>query len=289
MRIKRLSFLAVIAMLAACGNEAPGDGPGPFSEAKGVTYQPGCSAPVQQLVRNTAAWTSFWTQTHPGGEPVPAVDFGNASVLAVCAAISSPAHGYEITAYEPQPGGGVTAHVTAVEPGAGCVYPAVVAHAFHAIKLDGVFSADFQQATAVREACAALGADYGWETLALGQSSACTEPLETVIRTEQAWADFWSSLHATSDPQPERPAVDFASESVIATCLGTRPNGGYATFIVHLTPPDEAGHVAVGTQDLEPGPRCAVTEAVTNPYHVIRVNRVLTGATFRRKASVLDC
>lgn len=287
--MRRLVLLAVIAGLAACTTEVPESGAA-FTEARGLTYQPGCTSHDDQLIRNAAAWQVFWAVTHPEGEPAPAVDFQSASVLAVCAPLASPGHGYEITAWEAAPANRVGVYATDVLPGDGCVHAAVVAYAFHTIKLDTVVeSADFSHATAVHKACGALDQDYGWQTLSQGQYSGCSEPLEAVIRSEEEWAAFWARLHAPVNPAPERPAVDFASESVIATCTGARPSGGYATVIAHLTAPDEAGQVTVGVRDLEPGSVCVVTDAVTQPYHVIRVNRALSGATFRRNTSVLDC
>lgn len=289
MRATRSILPAVLAMLAGCTQELPESGPW-FAEAKGLTYQPGCQAHNDALIRDGAAWHAFWELTHPDGEPTPAVDFERASVLAVCGALASPGHDYEITAWEATSKDRVTVHVSDVQPGDGCFYPAVVAFAFHAIMLEGTpASADFSHARAVRQACGTLGPGYGWTTLAQGQSSGCVQPVDVLIRTEDEWAAFWSTLHAPFEPAPARPAVDFANESVIATCLGARPTGGYATVVAHLTSPDEAGSITVGVRDLEPGAGCGVTQAVTQPYHVIRVNRVLSDATFRRRSSVLDC
>jgi hypothetical protein len=289
MRAARLALIGAMVALSACAPSESGDETTPvrrlpsdlgYSElAWGIENS--CNGAQPALIRNDADWQAFWTAVRPD-EPVPAVDFSTDSVLAACVYIGDPGHRYAIAGWEENAPRQLTVHTTVATPACG-PSPQIVVAGYHAIRIDGTFdSAEFQERSAVRESCDLPDDRFGWETLAYGQYSGCTEPTDVVIGTAEDWTAFWSSLHANVDPEPARPAVDFASESVIATCLGERPDGGYVTYFRYVGEPDETGHVILDGVERVSGPTCAVSAAVTQPYHVIRLNRVATGATVRR-------
>jgi hypothetical protein len=290
----RLALAGMTAALSACMPSDPAQAPshrlpadlGYGELVRGMANF--CNGAQPTLIRNEADWQAFWAAVQPD-EPVPAVDFATDSVLASCVSLPSPGYRHEIAAWRESAPGQLTVDTVVVAFACG-LYPQVVVAGYHAIRIDGVFdSADFVKGSAVGESCDLGDGTFGWETLDYGQWSGCGEPADVVIGTEEAWQSFWSSLHATSSPQPERPAVDFATESVIATCLGERPDGGYVTYLKHLSEPDASGNVVVDGTEIVAGPTCTVTQAVTQPYHVIRVNRVVNGATFRRLTLESSC
>jgi hypothetical protein len=147
-----------------------------------------------------------------------------------------------------------------------------------------------------REACTssdALEVDQppGWTSLADDYFSGCTEAADRLIRNDEDWAAFWTLVHADLDEEPVRPDIDFANESVIATCLGNRQDGGFATRIRHMTDPDPEARVVVGVLDYIAATDCG-EDALTptyQAYHMIRVNRPLAGVTFRRRTTVYSC
>lgn len=287
MRASRLALVGTLLSLAACAPAETDEAPDQRLPA-GLGYEQlvwgmanSCNGAQPALIRNETDWQAFWSAVQPD-EPVPPVDFATDSVLATCVALPDPGHRYEITGWEEGAPGQLTVHTTLASPACGAHAQVIVA-GYHALRVDGVFdSAVFQQGQAVRESCNLPQARFGWETLAFGYTSGCTTATDAVIGTEEAWAAFWSALHSNASPEPARPEVDFTAESVVAHCLGVRPDGGYASHLKYLHEPDGSGHLVADGTEYVAGPTCAVTLAQTQPYHVIRVNRAVTGATFRR-------
>jgi hypothetical protein len=86
------------------------------------------------------------------------------------------------------------------------------------------------------------------------------------IGTEAEWEDFWIRNKAGRIPNP--PSVDFSSDMVIAVVDQTEPTGGYDVSITGI----EAGPdalIVLATKAV-PGPDCIVTDALTQPFHVVR-------------------
>jgi hypothetical protein len=251
--------------------------------ARGTTHQPGCTARHDdRLIRNPADWAAFWGQAHAGSSPpLPAVDFSRDTVLATCGYRPSPGESSAIDAVRLADGAPARALVSVTDTELDGVFPAVITHGFHAVRVAGVLdAAEFVHVTA-------QGQSLRLETLAAGAYSGCEASADRLISTTAQWAAFWTELHAGQGPEPARPAVDFSAQSVLASCLGTRPSGGHAIRITGVH--HAGGQLQVTARETAPGPGCAVTQALTQPYHVISVDRVAGGATFTRDTTVQGC
>lgn len=145
--MRRVIALCGVLVLAACGEPLDGETVAFETLAQGSGYEPGCAeGPDDRLIRDEAAWASYWTQVHPGAAPArPAVDFASQSVLASCGQRPSPGYAYEITDVQVAVDAPVAAvTVTDREPGPNCVHPAVVVYSHHAVRIDAVVdAADF--------------------------------------------------------------------------------------------------------------------------------------------------
>ena len=65
-----------------------------------------------------------------------------------------------------------------------------------------------------------------WQTLVhTDPNNNCYEPYDRLIRTEEQWAAYWSAAYEGANPQPERPVVNFASESLLVACESYDPYG----------------------------------------------------------------
>jgi hypothetical protein len=160
----RIVVSCAVLLLAACapgggesldGNkEAAGDGEWE-ALGQGSSYQPGCDAVADLLIRTDTEWADYWGRVHPGAvPPLPAVDFTSESVLATCGPRPDPGHSAEITAVQPEDAGVVRATVTDHEPGPNCANATVVVYTHHAVKVSGVFSAaDFTHEAAAGPSC----------------------------------------------------------------------------------------------------------------------------------------
>ena len=98
---------------------------------------------------------------------------------------------------------------------------------------------------------------------------------DLMILNQADMDDFWRAHTAGIYPAPPVPFIDWSTELVYVTIMGARPTGGYSTNIecVSMAP---LNTVRVHVTDTSPGPDCIVTQAFTNPYHIVAAARVLS-------------
>jgi hypothetical protein len=114
-------------------------------------------------------------------------------------------------------------------------------------------------------------------TIAAGQQSGIESQREIVVRTAADWKALWKE-HAPDEPMP---AVDFSTSVVVGVFLGLRNTGGYQVTISSV---DRQGKdVVVVWREQKPAPNTVVTQMVTFPFSLIRLDAAGTSAvTFRR-------
>jgi hypothetical protein len=113
------------------------------------------------------------------------------------------------------------------------------------------------------------GEGEGFRSLALGQHSGHRDGVERVISTEEEWSAFWETHTADETPAPERPAVDFESERVVAIVLTDRPNGCHYVVVKNVTEAD--GETRVDGREYTPSPDMVCTDVITQPFHFVAV------------------
>ena len=91
-----------------------------------------------------------------------------------------------------------------------------------------------------------------------------------VIRDINEFTDMWSDHAAGRSPQPAQPTVAFGTDMVIAAFAGQRDTSGYSITIEEIRENDE--FIVVEIEVETPGDNCAVTEAVTQPHHVVVID-----------------
>lgn len=105
------------------------------------------------------------------------------------------------------------------------------------------------------------------QTLAKEQMSRAEEPLQAVARTPAEWTALWRT-HAGDMPAP---TVDFASHTVVAVFLGTRPSSGYAVEIIRTR--EAGGILTVEWQERRPDPGEISAQILTSPVHIATIPR----------------
>lgn len=113
------------------------------------------------------------------------------------------------------------------------------------------------------------------------------ETQNLVIRNEEAFNNFWEQLHGDRQPVPPVPEVDFAQNMVVITVMGTRPSGGYMTEITEAGARGE--RLGIRVKQKTPGEGCVVTASLTNPYHIIKMERSELDAEFFVEEISVDC
>lgn len=118
---------------------------------------------------------------------------------------------------------------------------------------------------------AAEGAALPFSTVAKGSASGILEPLQVAIRTRDAWLAFWARHTRGRVQPPSAPPVDFSREMIVGIFLGERATGGYE---IEITTVERGGsHLRIHYRSKSPDPGAMVTQALTQPHHVIKLVR----------------
>lgn len=112
-------------------------------------------------------------------------------------------------------------------------------------------------------------------------------PQVSVIRNEAEWSDFWNLLYINLFPKPALPSVDFKKNYVVSVVDTPRPTGGYSITITGIQPA-VSGITAKATQ-ISPGRDCMLTQALTQPFHIVLTPVFSGGVTLELSHSVLNC
>jgi hypothetical protein len=102
--------------------------------------------------------------------------------------------------------------------------------------------------------------------------SGLTERRTYVITDSRRWAAFWATAYAETAVLPPLPEIDFAWEMVIAVALGQQTTGGHAVTVEQVLLVGDTVQVLVS--ETAPAGDCIVPQALTQPYHIVRVPRV---------------
>jgi len=102
----------------------------------------------------------------------------------------------------------------------------------------------------------------------------------TLIRTARGYQSFFGHAPPAS--------VDFSREWVIFYAAGTKPTGGYEASVLAVL---RSGDTLIAiTQLVSPGAACAVTEALTSPYALIKFPaQPGSSASFFKQDRTQDC
>lgn len=157
---------------------------------------------------------------------------------------------------------------------------------------DGIFSfaEDDDSKYSVEVAFKALGdGAVRVEEIDRGQYGDIVEGTQTVIRAQEAYASFWSRLHADRASTPSRPEVDFDQRVVVALVLGERRSGGYTTRVAEALASENGEEIQVQYTETVPGDGCAVTTALTAPYALVAVEAQTEEFTFTKSEETRSC
>jgi hypothetical protein len=107
------------------------------------------------------------------------------------------------------------------------------------------------------------------DTIAKGYRSGVREPLQVVIRNQAEWNAFWQRHSATDTNPAPAPIVDFDREMVVGIFLGEKPTGGYEVEIVWGERRDSSLYFYY--REASPRPGAMVTQALTQPFYLVKV------------------
>jgi PrcB C-terminal len=106
-------------------------------------------------------------------------------------------------------------------------------------------------------------------TVEKGDRSGIRGPLQTVIRNQDEWKALWKRHSSTETNPPAAPIVDFDREMVVGIFLGEKHTGGYGMEIVRAERRESSLHFFY--REESPPPGAMVTQALTQPFHLVKV------------------
>lgn len=131
---------------------------------------------------------------------------------------------------------------------------------------------------------------FAFETLVQETSSRIITKQEAVIENPEAWLAFWERHQTghfpalTSDFAPSSgslPEIDFTKELVIAVFLGEQRTGGYAVEIEEINVLEKEAEAVVTVAVTRPNPQDIVTQVLTQPLHIVKVQKPNMPVRFR--------
>lgn len=129
----------------------------------------------------------------------------------------------------------------------------------------------------------AEGVAMPFSTVARGSVSGVLEPLQLAIRSRNEWIALWERHARAQVPPPPAPAVDFGREMVVGIFMGERATGGYE---IEITRVERAGsHLRVYYRSRQPQPGAVLVQALSHPYHLIKLSRDDGPVVFLREGS----
>jgi len=120
-----------------------------------------------------------------------------------------------------------------------------------------------------------------------GFNSGHTERKNYVLRNQNDWELIWNQHTLNTGPKPDVPVIDFDKEMVIAVFAGEFPTGGYNIEIQEIK--DSARMVKVRIQEISPSENCFVSQAFTQPFHIIKLEKIDKTVDFAIEKITEDC
>lgn len=120
-----------------------------------------------------------------------------------------------------------------------------------------------------------------FEIVARGQqATGVTGPSFRLLRNQDELAAAWNQAHGAALQPPPVPGADLQRETLVAVFLGPKPTGGYGADVRAVTL--EGGDLFVDFVETSPAPGSMVTQALTNPWLLLRVPRGEVAAVWFR-------
>ncbi|MEH2371468.1 protease complex subunit PrcB family protein [Nostoc sp.] len=120
--------------------------------------------------------------------------------------------------------------------------------------------------------------NINFTTIARGADSGHQGASQMVIDNLERWIDLWQQHTCNTEPPSLVPQVDFTRYRVVVIFAGEKPTGGYSVEILSAetssSQTKDRSSLVITVQYRQPGAGDFVTEALTYPYHMIRIPKI---------------
>lgn len=108
-----------------------------------------------------------------------------------------------------------------------------------------------------------------------------------VIRDAAAWSAFWRRMWGAMNEPPPLPAVDFATDMVVAFASGVQPTLGHEVVLAGAR--ENGAGVWIQVLERSPGSSCFEGQMITHPIDVARIPRRPNPLGFTVTSGVVHC
>jgi len=123
-------------------------------------------------------------------------------------------------------------------------------------------------------------------TVDVGYSSGHTSPAYYVIQDTETWAGVWNQhVQFMLDPMPP-PPIDFSTYTIVAVFMGEVSTGGYAIRVYDIV--DAGPSIIVKVEKTEPGSGSVVTQALTQPFHMVQIAKADKPVYFETITKIME-
>lgn len=126
-----------------------------------------------------------------------------------------------------------------------------------------------------------------FQTIDKGYNSGHENPAYYVINDAAEWTEIWNQHTQNLLPQPTPPSVDFLNTTVIAVFMGQFNTGGYEIEVKEII--DTGPSVTVKVEKTYPSEDCIVTQAFSQPYHIVKLDKIDKQVTFDTLTKTREC
>lgn len=126
-----------------------------------------------------------------------------------------------------------------------------------------------------------------FDVVLAGRHSGVYSHYFTVIRNSRTFATIWKRATARQYPAPAPPRIDFSRYTVIAVFLGETRTGGYHIKITDVAR-NRAG-LTVTVRERHPGAGCNTTQALTEPFEIVKTPVTAEPVRFIKSAVSQPC
>jgi len=106
-------------------------------------------------------------------------------------------------------------------------------------------------------------------TIQKGNFSDIREPLQVIVRTQEAWEDLWKRHTSIQSPRSPLPTINFATEMVVGLFAGEKTTGGYDVELTRAELKDS--NLYIYFAEKTPIPGGMAIQALTQPFHLAKL------------------
>lgn len=108
-----------------------------------------------------------------------------------------------------------------------------------------------------------------------------------VINNDADWQRLWESTFTNANPKPPLPQIDFTRRTIIAVFQGVEASSGYEISIEGIVETENSLEVSI--KAFEPGSRCGVLGVITEPFHIVEIEKTQKEIVFHVKHKIRNC